>query len=513
MQPDSPDPLGPGGEAEWRRLHRYLELAEGFWLGFLFTSSPPAATVFRARTERFLRSRVRSLRLIRPGSPEALREVLQELFEPASLEAGCVWVEALEVDRGAASAGPWTLAWDSFFLRLNERRERLIRYAQGGLVLTAPVAIKPRVREAAPDLWSIRGIVLEPPLVRRPAEPVQAGKISKDQPSALQLTRPAERPVPAKTGVEEPETKEALERAALLLREAQGFLSLKEPGQAREPALEAVALLRQTGAARGEVDLAHALALLARLEAASGDPGAATEHLEEAYRLQRATPSRETLEWLDQLGNLAGEGGEIQRAITSREESLQIARRLLDLYGETPQSLRDLSVSLDNLGDVRREAGDPEATAAYQESLQIRRRLLDLYGETPQSLRDLSVSLNKLGDVRGGAGDLAEATAAYQESLQIRRRLLDLYGETPQSLRDLSVSLDRIGVVLQKSGDLAGAISAFEEALSLVGRHFKLYGETPGARQFLEAGESRLAALRVERGEPSPAAASDDAAT
>ena len=39
------------------------------------------------------------------------------------------------------------------------------------------------------------------------------------------------------------------------------------------------------------------------------------------------------------------------------------------------------------------------ATAAYEESLALDRRLVD-YGETPQALRDLSVSLNSLGDVR-----------------------------------------------------------------------------------------------------------------
>ena len=87
------------------------------------------------------------------------------------------------------------------------------------------------------------------------------------------------------------------------------------------------------------------------------------------------------------------------------------------------------------------------ATAAHEESLALVRRLVDAYGETPESLRDLSISLNRVGDVRGAAGELASATAAHEESLALDRRLVDAYGETPGSLRDLSISLDRVGDV------------------------------------------------------------------
>ena len=542
------DPLDPQGEAEWSRLHRYLELAEGFWIGFIFTASPAAAEVFRNRTERFLRARVWSFRRIHPKTPEALRETLQTLFEPASLEAGCVWVEGLEVDQEGKKDGPWMTAWDALFLRLNERRERLLRHARGGLVFAAPVAVKPRVRDAAPDLWSIRGIVLEPPPVAFVREPdrLEAGlrDRSSETPRRAATARQTD-PPPVRAG--NLEALEPLDRAAALLREAQGLLALAEPDQAREPAVAAVALLRETKAARGEVDLAHALALLGRIEAASGDPGAATEHLEEACRLQQQKPSRELLQWLDTLGTLAVESSELQRAGSISEESLQIARRLVTDTGETPQSLRDLSVSLDRLGDVRSALDElSAATAAYEESLQIRRRLLaepgetvqslrDLLvsliklgdvrsasgklpaaaaaaaeeslqiarrlivesGETPLSLRDLSVSLERVGDVRRASGDLSAATAASEESLQIRRRLLAESGETPQSLQDLSVSLARIGDMREKSGELARAVSAFEEALSLERKFLDLYGENPRARQHLEFGQAKLAALRA----------------
>jgi hypothetical protein len=56
----------------------------------------------------------------------------------------------------------WAAAWQDFFLRLNERRDRLRRELSGGLILELPPGIKPDVRNAAPDLWSIRALVLEP---------------------------------------------------------------------------------------------------------------------------------------------------------------------------------------------------------------------------------------------------------------------------------------------------------------------------------------------------------------
>ena len=81
------------------------------------------------------------------------------------------------------------------------------------------------------------------------------------------------------------------------------------------------------------------------------------------------------------------------------------------------------------------------------------RRRVDAYGETPESLRDLSISLDRVGDVRRAAGELASATVAYEESLALRRRLVDAYGETPRSLRDLSISLDKVGDVRREIGE------------------------------------------------------------
>ncbi|MCX7110821.1 MAG: tetratricopeptide repeat protein, partial [Proteobacteria bacterium] len=97
-----------------------------------------------------------------------------------------------------------------------------------------------------------------------------------------------------------------------------------------------------------------------------------------------------------------------------------------------PERLRDLSVSLEKVGNVEADLGNLEpARAAYRESLVLRRQLRDSLGDTPQALRDLSVSLDNVGQVEAVLGNLEPARAAYRESLDLSRQLRDSLGDTP----------------------------------------------------------------------------------
>jgi len=156
--------LGHQAEAEWHRLRQQLDLAHGFWLGFLFSPSGAVTRAFRQRTETILKSRALTLQALQPETPEELEALLPRLFEPHS-NTGCVWLEAPRIDSPGTepnATGSWTRAWSQLLLRLNERRERLRRTLDCGLLLAPHSRIKPHVRDAAPDLWSIRSIVLEP---------------------------------------------------------------------------------------------------------------------------------------------------------------------------------------------------------------------------------------------------------------------------------------------------------------------------------------------------------------
>ena len=118
---------------------------------------------------------------------------------------------------------------------------------------------------------------------------------------------------------------------------------------------------------------------------------------------------------------------------------------------------RDVSVSLDKVGDVRLAAGDRAgALAAYEESLAIRRKLAAADPGNAGWQRDVSVSLSKVGDVRLAAGDRAGALAAYEEGLAIMRKLAAADPGNAGWQRDLSVSLEKVGDVRLAAGDRRG---------------------------------------------------------
>ncbi len=157
--------LDPAGEAQWARLRRQLEYADGFWLGFVFCASPATLGVLERRTENVLRARARGQLVLAPQSPDALVDDAAHLLELVRGNTlGCVWLAALDVDDAGEADGPWARAWDRTLLTLNQAREPLRKGLGAGLLVAAPPRVKPRIREAAPDLWSIRGMVIDLPI-------------------------------------------------------------------------------------------------------------------------------------------------------------------------------------------------------------------------------------------------------------------------------------------------------------------------------------------------------------
>lgn len=112
------------------------------------------------------------------------------------------------------------------------------------------------------------------------------------------------------------------------------------------------------------------------------------------------------------------ECGRIRDAQLLAQQTLTLAYERFDLHKDEAghESLRDLSISLDNVGQVSRDLGELEtARAAYAESLDLFRKLHSALGDTPQTLRDLSVSLNNLAVVSNNLGDSETAQALFTE--------------------------------------------------------------------------------------------------
>ena len=114
--------------------------------------------------------------------------------------------------------------------------------------------------------------------------------------------------------------------------------------------------------------------------------------------------------------------------------------------------------------------------------------------------RDLSVSLEKVGDVRLAAGDRAGALAAYEESLAIMRKLA-ASAEIPAWQADLVFSLYKVST----ASDAPRARAALREALGIVealARESKLTAAQQDWPQLFRDALAKLPPEAAARGDP-----------
>ncbi|MBL8297434.1 MAG: hypothetical protein JNN30_03705 [Rhodanobacteraceae bacterium] len=100
--------------------------------------------------------------------------------------------------------------------------------------------------------------------------------------------------------------------------------------------------------------------------------------------------------------------GRLAEAASVAAQALRIARDRT-----TPLAAgRELSISLDNVGQVARAQGDwSSAERAYRESLEISRQLVERLGGTPESLDDLAFSEFRLSELPGQEQEAWRRTA------------------------------------------------------------------------------------------------------
>ena len=342
----------------------------------------------------------------------------------------------------------WVELWDNAVRLavlhvLNEVRIRFARPGGGCLVLCGPIRLLEEAAREAADLWSIRSF----------AHAVR-GVVPTHTEMALEHT---ESPPLLDSGYRSvwrvtllPEMRD--ERAAAVLRDVDRarMLLSSDPVRARR-------LL--DGSKNADSELARVLFGFVRAEIGGifDDVVAVEANLSSTLMYVAYFPSDFRVQVADAALGIGERFGAYDAASAAAEESLGIRRGLADVLG-TPESRRDLSVSLDNVGRVAEARGDWGAAGrAYEESLGIRRGLADVLG-TPESRRDLSVSLNNVGRVAQARGDWDAAEQAYEESLGIARDLADSLG-TPESLHDLVISLSNLAGVVEQLGDAERAES------------------------------------------------------
>ena len=290
---------------------------------------------------------------------------------------------------------------------LNELRIRLSCPGGGCLVVCGPVSLLRETAREAADLWSVRSFAH---IVRTALPPL----------------------VPARPAVDSANWQELAggEKYSPTWR-------LTVPEQLRTP--EASAALQEVSRSRFLLP---------------ADPAGARQVLDEA-RVGKSLVQRIVFGLTRaEVSGLLGDGVGVEANLASVVSVLQ----------ELPRGFRvDVSGVVRQIGEA---FGAYNAAAeAARDSLRVARELVELLG-TPESRRDLSVSLDNVGRVAERRGDLGEAADCFQESLGVARALADEQG-TLQALKDLLVVLKHRARIADKAGDTALAGQLTDEARRL----------------------------------------------
>jgi len=496
-------------------LVRHVEWAAPPWLGFVFTPSIDAVETLQVA----LADEVASSRVWAPRTPQALRSLLPKLLEGPAVDL--VWVVAIHDEAARSPPGPWTEALDWLLMRANERRQQLLS-AVRGLLFVAPPQAKPRVREAAPDLWSVRAVVVEPPApaVAAPPPLPDAGDsrvapiarrigfhraMSDDPWVAIIAGRPdqldalhralsdrlgAEAPVrwhhlPAPAALLDAAARGELDRPTLLVGSPDAVAQL--PAGVTEAArfaadLEALPSPRPVGPTLEELvgpDRVAEVEPLARDAEALFTQGWASEAEEAASAWLHAARaldggaasarSRHIAGALELRARCRRLLGHAEQALADIEGALRLRRAATRQVGEGEAERRAaLARCLSLAGQLQWELGQTEsARQALREALDLRRALV-AYSDDAEALSDLALTWSLLGDLAGEGDDdaLAEAEAAYRETVRLRRRLADETG-AHRHRRLLSVGLGRLGRTRSRRGLYRRARPPLQEAVDL----------------------------------------------
>ena len=247
----------------------------------------------------------------------------------------------------------------------------------------------------------------------------------------------------------------------------------------RSLGLREALLKANPGSAQATRHISGSLTKLGGFLAERGQPGDAdkalgyfTRSLELDETLLKANPgsaeaTQDVLLSLIRLGDLLttrSQPGDADRALGYFIRSLDLAETLLKANPGSAQATRNVSISLNKLGDLlatRGQPGDADKALGYvTRSNDLLEALLKANPGSAQAMRDVSVSSEVLGDflaTRGRPGDADKALGYFNRSLELREALVKANPGSAEATRDLSVSHERMGAFANRRGDAQGA--------------------------------------------------------
>lgn len=465
--------FGANAANEWDLLLGHLEFSSGFAFIVLLVPDNTAGEVCERDLERVLKAQGKHLERAPTESPRELQNLPQWLLDrDGHSDVSAIWVKEITTQpfSGAPPAekvifASWEHAWKEAISRLNERRDTLkSRYACPIIFVGAPW-LKVLLREYAPDLWSVRKLVIElqPEATRRDSinegltvsEDIISGLITDEANDSLDVITD---PDFAMKRLHEATNQEQI--LSLLNRAYMGFRSQGRYSEALKAIDQALKLnLTRNDRAQLLNRLGVVLSDLGRREDALK---ATLESVNIRRNLARDNPQAFKPDLAGSLNNLGvrlNDVGQREAALLAAQESVNIRRILAQ---DNPQAFQqELALSLNNLGVNFNSLGRvEEALKVTQEATELFR---DLARDNPQAFkRDLVMSLNNLGGNFNSLGKVEDALTVTQEAADLA---LDLAQGNPQAfLPDLAMSLNNLGSVLISHGRLEESLAITQKA-------------------------------------------------
>ena len=212
-----------------------------------------------------------------------------------------------------------------------------------------------------------------------------------------------------------------------------------------------------------------------------------------------------------------GQKGDTEAALRDYTRGLELREKILQDNPNSTEAMRDVSVTLDRLGDFlvqRGQRGDAEtALKHYTRSLELGEKTLQAHPDNGRVARDVSVALEKLGDFLAQSGVRASAEVAlkdYTRSLELREKLLQASPDYGLEARDVSVTLIKLGDFLVQRGqrwDAETALKYYTRSLELSEKILQAHPGYGEATRDVSVALERLGDFLVRRDQPGDAEA------
>ncbi|MBX7207567.1 MAG: DUF4062 domain-containing protein [Verrucomicrobiaceae bacterium] len=312
----------------------------------------------------------------------------------------------------------------------------------------------------------------------------------------------------------------------LATRAGPGDLKLAFEHYTRSLKLQEEVLKADASSSVAARDVSVTLISFADFLAARGQPGdadMALKHLNRSLELREGllkkegSPEarRDVSVCLNNVGGFLARRGspsDLDLALKHCTRSLELADALLLDTPDDPTARRDVTVSLNNLGDIlsaRDQAGDSDkALEYYSRGFDIAKSLLMANPKSREAARDVSVVLNKRGEFlgrRGRPGDVDEALHHFMFSVSTAERLSAANPDSAEASRDVAVSLNKLGGFQMAHTSAQDAFESYDRSRQIEEKILQDNPDSAQAARDVTVSIGNLAVLLSQSGKPDDA--------